>query len=248
VSDPERKPDIRELVGAAVNSSHLKLRPDVETALDRVAALGAATLAVQGGAARADLPIGAMAPELQRRSIDLREQMLRPVDQGKEEDVLAGELAALLWHIRYGGQLNAVPKAVVLFAGWMQYRHRLADVKAELLAIFAQRVLHEWLSDRCAACAGSRKQERTRAGNWVRPRGAMQRNAIFRPCSACNGSGRSLPAHPERMKLLGLTREQYDQANWPQSFNAAHAWLTSKIWCLARPLRAELERGVKRRP
>jgi hypothetical protein len=50
------------------------------------------------------------------------------------------------------------------------------------------------------------------------------------------------------MKLLGLTREQYDQANWPQSFNAAHAWLTSKIWHLARPLRAELERGVKRRP
>jgi hypothetical protein len=76
----------------------------------------------------------------------------------------------------------------------------------------------------------------------------MQRNAVFRQCTACNGSGRSLPSHPERMKLLGLTREQYDQANWPQSFNAAHAWLTSKIWHLARPLRAELERGVKRRP
>jgi hypothetical protein len=247
MTEPIRRPDIRELVGIAVNSSHLKLRPNVETALDRVGALGAATLAVQNGAARADLPIGAMAPDLRRRSIDFRKQMLRPIEPEKDQDILAGELAAVLWHIRYGCQFDAVPKAAALFARWMGNLHRMAGIEPARLEKFAQRVMHEWLSDRCAACAGSRKQERTRAGNWVRPRGAMQRNAIFRPCRACNGSGRSLPCHPERMKLLGLTREQYDAAHWMHLFSAAHAWLGRSIWYLARPLTAELERR-KRRP
>jgi hypothetical protein len=44
MSAPDEKPDVRELVGSAVNSSSLVMRPRGEGALDRVAALGAATL------------------------------------------------------------------------------------------------------------------------------------------------------------------------------------------------------------
>jgi hypothetical protein len=42
----DKKPDIRELVGIAVNTSVLTMKEGQERALDRIAALGAAGLAV----------------------------------------------------------------------------------------------------------------------------------------------------------------------------------------------------------
>lgn len=246
MSEPARKPDIRELVGCALNASVLVMRENAETPLQRVAALGAAQLAVQTGAAKAGLPIAAMDPMLRRRSTDMRQLMLHPPGD-KEQDHLAAELGSLLFHVRYAGQQDALPKAAVMFSAWMRYRATMRDVTDTELLTLARRTLHEWLFSRCRACEGSAKQEKTKAGNWVRPRGVGQRNAQFRTCQICHGSGRALPAHPERMHLLGLTREKYDADRWPQKFSAAHAWLNMKIAVLVRPLTAQLGR-YKRRP
>lgn len=239
MAEPVKRADLREQIGVSVNASVLvtvprKRRTDeatsAETHLDRVAALGMATLSVQTGAARDGVPVAANRD--------------RPLDP---QNVLAGELSALLWHIRYGGQNGFLPRAIPYLAEWMSYRPRLAGVERRLVNALAERAMHEWLSDRCPACGGSGKLERSRTGAWIRPRGSMQRNATFRTCQACSGSRRSPVRHPERMKALGLTREQYEAARWPQHFNAALAWLGKLVAPLIhRALTAELERRKKR--
>jgi hypothetical protein len=233
-----RKPCIRELVGGAVNASHLTLDGRQERALDRVAALGAAALAVRLGADVEDVPIAAAKPLVYGSEPDVR-------------DVLAGELVPILWHIRYGAQLDLVPKAVGLFAMWVGHRPAFAayvgDEHLSLRTAFSERSLHEWLSDRCATCGGSKKQQRSSTGRWIKPLGSMQRNATFRPCVACSGSGRAPIRHPERMKALGLTRQQYEEQRWPQRFNAACTWLGELLPSrIVRALTAELERRKRR--
>jgi len=228
------RPDLRELLGVSVNASSLRSvarRPGGETALDRIGALGMATLAVRLRADREDVPVAANRDYVAER-----------------QDVVAGELSALLWHIRYGGQHAMVSQAVAFFAEWMTWRQRTVEIDRALLVPFAERVMHEWLSDRCIACGGSGKLERTRSGSWIRPRGSMQRNATFRVCTACHGSRRQATSHPARMKILGLTREQYEKRRWPQHFNAALIWLNEKLIArVHRPLTAELERRKRRR-
>jgi hypothetical protein len=93
----------------------------------------------------------------------------------------------VLWHVRYGGQFGQVPTAIRLFAAWLVHRQailRLRDVEhLQLRLSFSTRLMHEWLSDRCIKCAGSGKQQKSRTGQWIKPQGSMQRNAIFRVCS-----------------------------------------------------------------
>lgn len=233
------KPDLRELVGRAVNASGLELHATQERALDRVAALGAAALAVRFGVDRDDLPIAAAPALVYGQALDPR-------------DVLVGELAPLLWHIRFGYQYDQRPAGIRLFALWIGYRPLFAEYAGaaheKLRLSFAERVMHEWLSDRCPGCRGSKKQQRSPTGQWIKPLGAMQRNAVYRPCAVCNGSGRTPVSPPQRMKALGLTREQYDRGRWDQRFNAAIQWLNRLLpKRLQRPLTAELERR-KRRP
>jgi hypothetical protein len=239
MGEAARRPDLREQVGIAVNASKLvttsgKKRAggmeSPETHLDRVGALGMATLAVQLGAARAGVPVAAMRGVIP-----------------KAEDVLAGELSALLWHIRYGGQHDFIPRAIRYFSEWITHRPRFANFERRHLEALAVRAMHEWLSDRCQACGGSGKLERSRTGSWIRPRGSMQRNATFRVCPACDGSRLAPIRHPERMKLLGLTREEYEAGRWPQHFKAALVWLGKMVAPMVqRPLTRELERRTKR--
>jgi hypothetical protein len=167
-AEPARKPDIRELIGIAVNTSVLTLKEGQERALDRVAALGAASLAVSVGADRENVTIAASRHQVYGDDLDAR-------------DVLVAELGPMLWHLRYGGQHGLIPKAVPLYARWLSGRRIFETVTdTALLERFSARALHEWLSDRCMACGGSGKLERTRSGSWIRPRGSMQRNAVFR--------------------------------------------------------------------
>lgn len=233
-----RKPCIRELIGTAVNASRLEVRAGHESPLERIAALGAAGLAVRYGADIEDVPIAAAKPLVYGTEPDPR-------------DVLAGDLVPMLFHIRYGDQHGMVPKAIELFARWIAYRPAFAQYQGEaqrLLGSFAERVLHEWLSDRCTSCGGSGKHQRSQSGKWLKPWGSMQRNATFRPCGACNGSRRATVRHPERMRALGLTREQYEEQRWPQRFNAALWWLGKLLpQRIIRALTAELERR-KRQP
>jgi hypothetical protein len=184
-----RKPDLREQVGVSVNSSSLQSR-SYETSLDRVAAVGAAALDLQLGATANGAPIGAV-----------RDNVVSPVER------IAAELITELWHIRYGGQLSLVPQAVTHFSCWMFYRGRFAamdqQVRAKMLPKLAARALHEWLSDRCQACGGCGKEERTREGRIVRPRGSMQRNATFIVCRSCHGTKHRVACHIERARCLG---------------------------------------------
>lgn len=243
------KADIREQVGIALNTSALVTRSG-ETDLDRVAALGAAALEVSLGADLAGVPIAAAAAEVYRRSADMRDVMLDPgdIDPG---DRLAGELGPLLWHIRYGGQLEPLPQAIHLYAQWLQGRGLfLAYSKPEHLAFvqkFSTAVLHEWLSDMCQPCGGSGKLERTRSGAWIRPRGSMQRNATFGVCASCKGTGRARPSHGARARWIGVTHAKYESDRWEQRFAAALMWLNKfHARRMHRPLTAQLERYKKR--
>lgn len=253
----EKKPDIRELVGIAVNTSALDSSPTHERAVDRVAALGAAALEVSLGADLAGLPIAAMVGDVYRRSADMRDVMLDP-GTPDERDQLAGELGPLLWHIRYGAQHELLSKAVKLFARWLKHRRLFAEIvypeppsheadHVPLLERFAARSLHEWLSDRCIACGGCGKLERTRTGAWIRPRGSMQRNATFRPCTGCHGSGQARSSDIERARWLEMPRATYEAERWGQRFNAALIWLKQfHVGRLQRPLTEQLERRKKR--
>lgn len=226
----EDKPDLRELVGSAVNTSALTFAEDHERPLDRVAALGAAALAVTTNADRENVTIAGTRHQVYGAQLDAR-------------DVLTGELGPMLWHIRYGGQHGLVVRAVPLFARWLSERRSFAGVNdAQLLERFATRALHEWLSDRCLACGGSGKLERTRSGGWIRPRGSMQRNAVFRVCSSCNGTRRATPSHTERTRWLDISRDRYESERWGQRFNAALAGLNVHAARIHRPLTVELER------
>jgi hypothetical protein len=209
MAEVARKPDVRELVGIAVNTSALTLEPGHERALDRIAALGAASLAVSTAADRENVTIAGSRHQVYGDVLDPR-------------DVLVAELGPMLWHLRYGGQYGLIAKAVSLYAHWLSGRRIFEGVTdAALLERFAARVMHEWLSDRCIPCGGSGKLERTRAGGWIRPRGSMQRNAVFRVCSSCNGTRRAMPSHTQRRVWLGLELALYESERWGQRFNAA---------------------------
>jgi hypothetical protein len=236
-NDEEKKPDLREQVGIAVNSSSLVIRARAETALDRVAALGAATLAVQLGA---DRRYGGSIVDAAAAAIGTP-----PAAAGR--DRLAGELGAILWHIRFGKQEGQVPTAVALFIEWMMDRPQFADTQPEtarrlLLKRFAELALHEWLSDKCVACGGSGKLERTRAG-LVRPRGTMQRNARFAPCKGCGGNGKARPNHKVRARAFGIPKKWYFDQHWPARFILAERWLSHALASrLLGPLTNQLER------
>jgi hypothetical protein len=255
MTETAEKPDIRELVGVAVNSSRLDASPLCERALDRVAGLGAAALEVSVGADLAGLPIAAMAGDVYRSSVGMREVMLDP-GTPDARDQLAGELAPLLWHIRYGAQHGLLPQAIRLYAHWLQTRRLFAAYAGDVHRVFRERfcacVLHEWLSDRCVICGGSGRLEITITGGLIRPRGNMQRNARFTVCrtrhgGGCGGSGRAVPSHTLRAKWLELDRATYEAERWAQKFSAALIWLKQfHAARLYRPLTTQLERRKRR--
>lgn len=260
------KADIREQYGSSVNSNQLTSRADAyEMPVDRLAAMGGAVLAVASGAARQGLPVAAVQADVVQRARGHASAMAAILDPGEQEiarqERLAAEAGSLLWHLIYGGQHDllgtyvCVPtgavlllpgKAPIAFSAWLRHRPRLADATDTEVATLAMRVLTERINERCQACGGSGKQERTPFGNWVRPLGRQARNANFRTCEHCSGSRRMHPAHPERARLLGLTREKYDAARWGARFNAAHVWVEVLARKLRRPLTGQLERRKRR--
>jgi hypothetical protein len=238
MGEPVRKPSMRELIGTAVNASGLQFRA-YETPIDRVAALGAATLGVRLGVDRDDLPIAAAKSLVYGAPID-------------ERDALHGELGAELLHILEGDQLERLPRAIGLFAEWITRRRLFVEYAAaehlQLRLSFAGRALHEWLSCHCIACGGTGREQKLRSGAIVRPQGLGQRNAVFQQCRTCVGTGRSPSSPPQRMKSLSLTREQYDAGRWDQRFSASRTWLNQLLPNrVARVLTAELERRKRHR-
>lgn len=242
---------LEEQIGTSVNAKSLRMESRAEggeTSLQRVAALGAAVLHVQHGADRLG-PKGQGEPVVYA----LAERNHQP----KAIDQISGELAGVLYHLRFGGQHELVGQAVTLFAAYIGMRSRFGPTgflgamrsgeREQLLRRFAERALHEWLSDRCVACGGSGKLERSESGSWLRPRGLMKRNAVYRACPTCQGSGRAIPSHTARRKAIGITFHQYEEQGWGQHFRAAFTWLSVTISKrLKGPLTAQLERSKKR--
>lgn len=228
------KPDLREQVGIAVNSSSLVMRARGEGDLDRVAGLGAAALAVQLGADR-------------RGSIAAAAGARVPDRPDAQRDRLAAELGLVLWHVRYGRQHEHLSRAVALFADYIMGRPQFAEIEPPearrlMLVPFAELAIHEWLSDRCISCGGSGKLERTRGGALVRPRGSMQRNARFAPCRGCGGNGKARANHKTRVRALGIPKKWYFDQRWPGRFLMAFQWLDHIARRLSHPLRVQLER------
>lgn len=228
---------IFEQIGAAFHADRLSMKSNAdagETPLLRIAALGMATAHLRHGADRERQPLATV--------------LASGAYEARPQDLVASELAASLCHVRYGGQANAVARSVELFAAYMGYRARFAMLadRERILTLFAARVLHEWLSNRCQACAGSGKLERSPSGQWIKPTGRGQRNAVYRTCTTCHGSRLALPSHTARRQALGLSLEQYDAGQWAKHFRAAHTWLDRAVGRLARPLTTQLER--RKRP
>lgn len=229
----EEKPDIRELLGRDFSSSNLRLEarsPNATTPLMRIAALGAATMRVQYRATH--------------DGADVRQLSSRPRD---ERATLAGNLAQLLWHLRYGGQYGLLQETISHVAASCAMRARFAylteDDRLALLPKLAAVALDEWLSDRCTVCRGCGKQERSRTGRWIRPRGSMQRNATFRPCNACHGSGRAMASQTVRRQRLGLDLERYNAERWDRHVDVAIVMLDREIRLLNRPIGHQLRIG-----
>lgn len=222
------KPEIREQIGVAVNASRLVLE-NHETAVDRVAALGAATRCVQLGADRVDLPIAAVE------------------DQHVEQDYLAGDLGALLWRIRYGQQYELVGQAIELLCRWIGHRRMFAESEEAtwILEPFAVRLVHEWLSDKCRRCGGTGLLERSGNGGLIMARGRA-RNAAFATCDHCQGTKRAQPSDTERCKALGMPRHWYFKLGWPRRFSTGRAWLDQLSRRISRPLTEELGRRIRR--
>lgn len=235
---PERR-TLQEQLGSSLNASVLRSgRPDVETPLTQVAALGAAGLAVHHG--------------VDHGARTLVQVVADPEHRPQPQDVLAAQLIQNLWHIRYSRQHELVPRAVELFTQWLVYRNRFAELPdaVTLLPKFAARVLHEWLSDRCVRCGGSGRLELTRDGAAVRGRGRMQRNAMFTTCAGklgCGGTGKPTPSHTQRRLALGIDHQRYDKERWDRNFAAGLTWLSMRLSPrFNRPLTAQLERSKKR--
>lgn len=212
--------------------------PLSETDADRVAALGAAGLAIAIGADRERAPIAAASTLLSGRPAQL-------------SDALAAEIGPLLWRVRYAGAHALIPRLAELISQWIATLRSFRDISSaqhsELRLRVARRLIDEDLRGRCRRCEGSGKLERARDGKWIKPRGAWQRNATFRLCPACSGSGKLPPRHAERCALLGISRADYERGGWARRFNLLrHLLDTAACARLARACAVQLERPRNR--
>ena len=225
------KPEICELYGVALSASNLTIEEGHERALDRVAALGAAARHVELGADYEGTTIA---------SATVAGRLIG------ERNRLASEIGPMLWHMRYGAQLQLVGPTLRLFVPYCLQRSTFDDIlllddRRAWVEQFAARVLHEWLSDRCQGCGGTGVQERVQGGEPIRPRGRM-RNATFVTCTVCRGSGAPKPRPAERARCLGINRAWYEKLGWPRRFDAGLIWLDNIALRLQRPLTQQLGR------
>jgi hypothetical protein len=263
-----------EQYGVAVNSSNLRIgrlpgEQDIERPLDKVAAMGMASLAlrlgdqslhhaavpvpvaVRVGLARSHVPMRVAAPVPlgipDRPSLTIAAAALRP--SPRPEHLLVAELVPVLWRMKAGGQIHAdnENQAVRLFARWMAMNPRFrtyCDTPAHYprLLPYAQASIREWLHDRCGKCGGSGKLQLTDRGP-VRARGGSARNTRFVACKVCHGTGHAIGNDTARGQAMGLNPTIYDAAGWPGHFRVAKIWLDQIARRANRHLRREQERG-----
>lgn len=207
---------MREIVAACVNA------PDLSPggrAVDVLGALGAAT---------------------HNRYFDASAGIVkaRLTPQGTAEINPRRRMASLLERAKYGMDRSSVQPAIYLFVDWLRLRSEYArwgfDGADTLIVRFSERVLLEWLHDRCAQCGG---------GGQVAIGAAVGRNTRTKTCSLCHGEGSARVDHTGRAQKLGISRAIYEK-HWPDRFAQAHGWLQAIEESNITPLRSQLQRGT----
>jgi len=212
-AEVQQKPGLMEQVGVAVNTKNLTVDPDHTRAADKIMALGMAASAV----ARARNPY-------------------------PNRNVIEARLAPLLWSVRAGDQRGYDLRLSNLFASWLFVAGKLPSERPDQVErgqAFAERVIHELLNDKCAACRGCGRQEQI-AGKWMPPRGGV-RNAQLKTCMGCGGSGRRKGNKHARAHCLDLRMEGYLSAGWELRFERAFRWLDIIARRLNKPLQSKLK-------
>jgi hypothetical protein len=258
------KAGLMEQYGVAVNSSSLRIgrlpgEAEIERPLDRVAAMGMASLSIRHGdqeiRRQVHIPLPQAYLPVQRvprglttsisHSLTVAASAYKPAP--RSDSHLVGELAPILWRLKAGNQLGFMGQATQLFARWLSTSGRFHPITGgeagyPKLIPFARRVLAEWVHERCSCCGGSGKLQLTSKGPR-RTLGSNARNTKFVLCKVCHGSGKALGKHAERAQEMGLTLAAYDEAKWPGHYTAASIALDRLAHRLNKHLRREMERG-----
>lgn len=260
------KPDIREKLAAALNSSDLSPSGDRERPIDLITALGYSQVN----------PDATEHQELEWACVDPRT-----------------ELGALLMRLKYGGDRTAGGRALQLLVVWVQHQRtyrkwRIRFVgEKERLQKFARLALAEWLFPTCPVCsgreylgldAGSVRSRRVQCKR-CKGKGEVQHTPTAaalaeygvrpvqvqcdgcggfgsythqkpvrgkpRPCYSCKGTGVRRDSDIERARELGVDVKVYERL-WAKRFS----WLAGALDRLdhteKRCLQAQMEHGIKR--
>lgn len=191
-ADPK---EAEELVGVASQTSALAMSDLREGDIDRVAAFGMALRRSAG-----DMPVS------DDRAVSRR------VD---------AELARSLWRAAYGADQNCISMAehaLELALTLRMHTRLLSPLATEPFRSrpLAQRVVKEWINDRCPMCGGCGSQE-IHHGRRVRPR-AQARNVVLSPCSGCGGSGHAFPNNHARRHAIEVEGERMDHDEFERSW------------------------------
>jgi hypothetical protein len=250
------RPDIRELVGVAMSASVLAIDPNRgETALLRVAAVGGAAnrialnldkpaqVTLASGLVFSQPLIAGVARDSKTARVLIGSQP--PGDRSR----LEAELAPLLWRMKYGRDATAKTAldSIRLFATWLAgtTTWRESPVEANQARRFAARVLHEWIADKCPACAGTGLQELLRNGMTRKPRRYGDPAVRHVKCRGCHGATRPAPDMMARARALEISLSDY-RAHWATRMERAGMQLVAISRRLKKPLQSELERDYNR--
>lgn len=254
------RPDLRERLGAALNSSDLSPDDVRERPVDLIAALGYTQLN----------PNASEHAEVELSTVDPRT-----------------ELGSLLMRLKYGGDRVLGGRALQLLVVWIQHQRayrkwRIRFVgEKERLEKFARLVLAEWLFPVCQEChgreyqgldvgavksrrvqckrcqgSGEVKNARANGNGHIRTacigcRGfgnyTLERMVQGKPrqCSGCNGTGVHRGSDADRALELGVDVKVYERL-WARRFSWLGGALDRLDHTEKRCLQAQMEHGIKR--
>jgi hypothetical protein len=165
----------------------------------------------------------------------------------RKDDWLEARLVPLLWQARFGANAQAIRDSLPLLAAWVagrpRYRAGLSnnDELVELLTPpFIERLVYEWLGDRCEACRGSGLQELVGRGGRRAPRQYGSTRVRLVSCKRCWGTGWARPDHAARAAHFCITKRCYFALGGPKLFALGHHWLQRLVGRANSPLRRSL--------
>lgn len=188
MTQQDDRPDAVELIGLASQTTSLAGSPIAERPVDRVGALGAATLKRNAEG----LPI---------TTGDDATGAFSVVDAQLE-------LGALLWRLKIGGDVTCrVDAAVLLDELLRNTRRRLGwwGWPGQTLARFALRAVDEYVDDKCKRCGGcGRENTSGTEGTASDSRGTVRERRVA--CGDCKGGATETLSNGETRTYHGMVR------------------------------------------